>query len=110
MSIELRVYLASSFVRILQIRITCKIIDKLGNFIFIMSSDLESNEDESLNASVQEDDVDEVDIELIRLIKKNPGLWNKSFNLYSNAIEKDKIWDSVALLLPVEMTGKNKIA
>lgn len=44
----------------------------------------------------------------VRLVKNNLGLWNKSSKMYSNAIEKDRIWDSVASLLPIEMTGKNE--
>ena len=59
------------------------------------------------DVNVQEEDVDEIDIELIRLVKNNPGLWNKSSKTYSNAIEKDKIWEYVGLCLPIKMTGKN---
>lgn len=68
-------------------------------------SEVNIHEDLSSDENIK-DDVDEVDIELIRLVKNNPGLWNKSSKKYSNAVEKNKIWESIASLLPIEMTSK----
>ncbi|KYN15769.1 PREDICTED: uncharacterized protein LOC108764710 [Trachymyrmex cornetzi] len=55
-----------------------------------------------LDESVNEDNVD---IELIRLVKVNLGLWDKSSKKYSNILERDMAWESVVSLLPIEMTG-----
>ncbi|XP_018374522.1 PREDICTED: uncharacterized protein LOC108768553 [Trachymyrmex cornetzi] len=63
-------------------------------------SDLEN--EYFLDESVNEDDVD---VELIRLVKVNPGLWDKSSKEYSNILERDMGWESVASPLPIEMIG-----
>lgn len=63
-------------------------------------------EEEFVDANFNEDNMEETDLELIRIVRNNPGLWDKSSKTYSNSIQKDIMWDSVASLLPVEMTGK----
>lgn len=68
-------------------------------------SDFEVYE-EYTDANVNEDDVDEVDLNTIRIVRNNPGLWDKSWKKYSNSIEKDVVWESIASVLPVKMTGK----
>ncbi|KYN09984.1 hypothetical protein ALC57_17888 [Trachymyrmex cornetzi] len=85
---------------------------RLENFIFIIMSDLENEYflDESVNEdedeSVNEDDVD---VELIRLVKVNPGLWDKNSKEYSNILEREMAWESVASLLPIEMTANIRV-
>lgn len=67
-------------------------------------SDIEYN-DEEFDANI-EDEVDETDLELIRIVRNNPGLWDKSSKTYSNSIKKDMIWNSVASALSIPTTGK----
>lgn len=68
-------------------------------------SDFEVYEEDSLDANVNEDDVDEADLDIIRIVRNNRGLWDKSCKKYSNSIEKDVVWESIASVLPVKMTG-----
>ncbi|XP_020291896.1 uncharacterized protein LOC109858750 [Pseudomyrmex gracilis] len=55
--------------------------------LFIMS-DLEYRDDEFFDTSFNDDDVDENDLELIKLVRNNSGLWDKSSKMYSNSIQK----------------------
>lgn len=62
----------------------------------------EKEEEDQFNTS----DVSPDDLELLNIVKQNPGLWNNSLKIYSKAEDKNLAWSLIGWNLNTSLSGK----
>lgn len=51
-------------------------------------------------------DVSPNDLELLNIVKQNPGLWNNSLKIYSKVEDKNLAWSLIGQNLSTPLSGK----